>query len=199
MTAMLSLPVVEAGPVAKAGSAAPLVALLVRDPLRRRALLGVLAVAPLEDADVLLVELRPGEPMPPDAAGFEGPLLLLTDDAALAADRALAGVVPRDATPAQIAAAAAAVAAGLAVRLPGAAERPGFALPDPPGRPLLTPREVEVLAAVGQGMSNKAIARRLGISAHTVKYYLEAIFQKLDVRSRAEAVTRGLRLGVQVL
>ncbi len=181
--------------------AAPaLVALLVRDPRRRAALERALATASIEDADVLLIERRPGEALPPEAASFEGPLLLLSDDPSLAADRTLDGVLPHAAAERQIVAAVAAIAAGLSVRVPGAAaEAPGFAPPEPAGRPLLTPREVEVLAAVGQGMSNKAIARRLGISAHTVKYYLESIFQKLDVRSRAEAVTRGLRLGVQVL
>jgi DNA-binding CsgD family transcriptional regulator len=178
----------------------PRVALIVRDELRRRGLERLLATARVEDADVLLIELAAGEALPPDAAAFEGPLLVLSDAATLAADRMLGGVLPRGATERQVVAAVAAVAAGLVVRGAGAAAEPhGFAPPEPPGRPLLTPREVEVLAAVGQGMSNKAIARRLGISAHTVKYYLESIFQKLDVRSRAEAVTRGLRLGVQVL
>ena len=78
-------------------------------------------------------------------------------------------------------------------------EAQGFAARETPTRPALTPREVEVLALVGEGLSNKAIARRLAISAHTVKYHLEAIFAKLGVRSRAEAVTRGLRLGVHLL
>ncbi len=178
----------------------PSVALLVRDAPRRRAFEQVLTTASADDADVLLVALRVGEALPADATGFEGPLLVLSDDPALAADRALAGVLPYAATDRQVDAAVAAVAAGLIVRAAGTpAEPAGFAPPEPVGRPLLTPREVEVLAAVGQGLSNKAIARRLGISAHTVKYYLESIFQKLDVRSRAEAVTRGLRLGVQVL
>ncbi len=183
--------------VARSAAAA---ALLVGDAQQRRALEAVLTVADWDDADVLVVELRAGEAMPSDAAAFEGPLLVLSDDPAISADRTLGGVLPRAATAHQVAAAVTAVAAGLTVRLPGAVgETPGFAPPEPAGRPLLTPREVEVLAAVGQGMSNKAIARRLGISAHTVKYYLELIFQKLDVRSRAEAVTRGLRLGVHVL
>ncbi|MBV9747244.1 MAG: helix-turn-helix transcriptional regulator [Acetobacteraceae bacterium] len=62
--------------------------------------------------------------------------------------------------------------------------------------PLLTPREIEVLALVGDGHSNKAAARRLGISQHTVKYHLEAVFTKLDVRTRAEAVREGLRRGL---
>ncbi len=178
----------------------PSVALRAEDPARRRVLEQALATAPADEADVMLMALRPGEALPAETAGFEGPLLVLSDDPALAADHALAGVLPYDASEPQVSAALAAILAGLSVRPAGTpAEPAGFALPEPAGRPLLTPREAEVLTAVGQGLSNKAIARRLGISAHTVKYYLESIFQKLDVKSRAEAVTRGLRLGVQVL
>jgi DNA-binding NarL/FixJ family response regulator len=182
----------------------PTAAVRVRDPLRRRhierALASVAAMQPdLSLADVLVLDLRPGEALPADAAAFDGALLVLSDDAAHATDQTYAGVLPASASERQVAAAAAAVAEGLLVRVPHQREAPGFAPREPPARALLTPREVEVLALVGQGQSNKAIARRLTISAHTVKYHLEAIFAKLGVRSRAEAVTRGLRLGVQVL
>ncbi len=61
---------------------------------------------------------------------------------------------------------------------------------------LLTPRESEILAALGEGMSNKEMARALGISAHTVKFHLETIFRKMDATSRAEAVAKGLRQGI---
>jgi len=61
---------------------------------------------------------------------------------------------------------------------------------------MLTPREVEILTALGEGLSNKEVARALGISAHTVKFHLETIFRKLDVTSRAEAVAKGLRQGI---
>jgi two-component system, NarL family, nitrate/nitrite response regulator NarL len=187
-------------PASASAAAGPLAALRVRDPLRRRQLERALATATEADADVLVIDLKPGELVPPDAAAFDGALLVLSDDAAHAADTALAGVLPLAAGDRQVAAAIAALAEGLVVRVPALrGETPGFAPREPPGRPLLTPREVEVLALVGQGQSNKAIARRLNISAHTVKYHLEAIFAKLGVRSRAEAVTRGLRLGVQVL
>ena len=67
---------------------------------------------------------------------------------------------------------------------------------DDPAHPLLTPREVDILAAVGEGLSNKAVARKLGISAHTVKFHMEAIFDKLDAATRAEAVAKGLRRGL---
>lgn len=182
----------------------PAAALRVRDPLRRRQLERALGqIAGLQPdllvADVMVLELRPGESLPDDAAAFDGALLVLSDDPAHAADNALAGVLPTAAGERQVAAAVAALAEGLVVRTPHLREAPGFAPREPPARALLTPREVEVLALVGQGQSNKAIARRLSISAHTVKYHLEAIFSKLGVRSRAEAVTRGLRLGVQVL
>jgi two-component system, NarL family, nitrate/nitrite response regulator NarL len=102
------------------------------------------------------------------------------------------GVLPRDASPEQIDAAIRAVAAGLVVRA-AEAPQPSFnAIPEP-GPNLLTPREVEVLAAIGNGLSNKAVARQLGISQHTVKFHVESLFRKLDAASRAEAVHKGLR------
>jgi DNA-binding CsgD family transcriptional regulator len=105
-------------------------------------------------------------------------------------------VLPPSPTPRQLDAALRGAAAGLVVR----AKPPetGFA-PAPNGGlrpPLLTPREVEILLAVGEGLSNKEVARRLGISQHTVKFHLEAVFTKLNAGSRAEAVAKGLRQGL---
>lgn len=108
-----------------------------------------------------------------------------------------ASVLPPGLTAAQLDAGLRAVAAGLRVSLQGAAA-PGFAEAVPP-RPLLTPRELEILRALGEGMTNKAVARQLGISAHTVKFHLEAVFAKLGVASRAEAVAKGLRRGLLML
>lgn len=90
----------------------------------------------------------------------------------------------------QLDAALRAAAAGLRVSLPGQAPADDLA------RPALTPRELDVLTCLGEGLSNKAVARRLGISAHTVKFHLEAVFIKLDATSRAEAVAKGLRSGL---
>ena len=63
----------------------------------------------------------------------------------------------------------------------------------------LTPREIEVLQMLGSGLSNKAIAKRLNISEHTVKFHVSSIFQKLSVSTRTEAVTVGVRLGLIML
>jgi len=65
--------------------------------------------------------------------------------------------------------------------------------------PRLTPREVEVLAAMADGASNKTIARRLGISFHTAKFHVAAILAKLNADSRTEAVTRAAQLGLVML
>src|SRR6267143_1835215 len=67
----------------------------------------------------------------------------------------------------------------------------GFAaLKETEFRALLTPREIEVLGAIGEGLTNKAIARRLDISPHTVKFHLESLFRKLGARTRTEAVAK---------
>jgi ATP/maltotriose-dependent transcriptional regulator MalT len=68
----------------------------------------------------------------------------------------------------------------------------------PRERPIegLTAREREVLVLVADGHSNREIGARLAISEHTVKFHLAAIFAKLGVATRAEAVQRGMRLGL---
>ncbi len=63
----------------------------------------------------------------------------------------------------------------------------------------LTTREHEVLELVGQGLSNKLIARQLQISEHTVKFHVSSISNKLGASSRTDAVRRGLRHGLITL
>jgi len=115
-------------------------------------------------------------------------------------------VLPRSAAPEEILAAVRAAAAGLA-SLPAALS--GALLegtpPDGVGAPVdtedhvLTTRERQVLTLLGEGLLNKEIAARLGISEHTVKTHLAAIYEKLDASNRAEAVARGLRRGLILL
>jgi DNA-binding NarL/FixJ family response regulator len=116
-------------------------------------------------------------------------------------------ILPRSAGRDEIVAAITAVASGLAV-LPRdlvTTLLDGAPLADelPDGHDAagarLTPRELEVLAAMADGASNKAIARRLGISFHTAKFHVAAILAKLDADSRTEAVTRAAQLGLVML
>src|SRR5258705_1519302 len=60
----------------------------------------------------------------------------------------------------------------------------------------LTPREVEVLELLAEGLSNKAIAARLGISDQTVKFHVAAICGKLGAANRTDAVRRAIRRGL---
>lgn len=168
------------------------VAVRADDPVRRRGLAAMIESAGhvvADDApDVVLCDLAPSR-VPVGEA--EAPVLALADS--MPADP-VAGVVPRAAPAAQLDAALRAVAAGLIVRAPGLEPPSGFRVAD--DAPALTAREVEILTLVGQGLTNKAIARRLGISVHTVKFHLEALFLKLEATSRAEALAKGLRGGV---
>lgn len=63
----------------------------------------------------------------------------------------------------------------------------------------LTAREDEVLQLLAEGMTNRAIAQRLAISEHTVKFHVNAILGKLGAQSRADAVMRATRLGLILL
>ena len=111
----------------------------------------------------------------------------------------------READSGQIAGAVRAVATGLVVLDPGlplpfAEESSLGAIPTTtiPGE-TLTPRETEVLQLMAEGLPNKIIASRLGISLHTAKFHVAQILGKLDATSRTEAVTIGARRGYVLL
>ena len=153
-----------------------LVAVAADDPVRAadlaaRVTLAAHQVVEMDEADLVLA--TPGATVPPEL-----PALRMPTGAIL--------------SPIQLDAALRATAVGLRVVLDPPAD--GFAAADT--RPPLTPRELDILACLGEGLSNKAAARRLGISAHTVKFHLEAIFAKLGATSRTDAVARGLRGGL---
>ncbi len=121
-----------------------------------------------------------------------------------ALSKGVQALLPRSATADEIVAAIAAAASGLVVLHPDLVEElmprnesPSRALPIP--TQALTPREIEVLGMLALGLGNKTIAKRLGISEHTVKFHLSSIFTKLNASSRTEAVTLGARLGLIML
>ena len=64
------------------------------------------------------------------------------------------------------------------------------------GEMALTPRELEVLALMAEGASNKMIAQRLGISVHTAKFHVGQVLDKLDATGRTDAVAHAARRGV---
>jgi DNA-binding NarL/FixJ family response regulator len=127
------------------------------------------------------------------------------DDALAAVRAGIRAVSSRSADDADVAATVSAAGRGLAVMPPELlhALQPALNSDSPPrpgaGETLLTSRELEVLAAMADGASNKAIARRLGISFHTVKFHVAGILAKLDADSRTEAVTKAAQLGLVML
>ncbi|HEY8021882.1 MAG TPA: response regulator transcription factor [Thermoanaerobaculia bacterium] len=143
------------------------------------------------------------------AAESGPPVLALLANEELAAEAYAAGVrglLFRDAGPRRLAAALRAVAEGLVVLdggladllAPSAEDDESSRLGDEPAEPL-TPREVEVLQLLAQGLSNKQIAARLAISDHTAKFHVAAILGKLGAEGRTDAVVRAARAGLILL
>jgi two-component system nitrate/nitrite response regulator NarL len=169
------------------------VALLAEDSVRARGL------AALVEAAGHVVAADSAEVLVADAAALAAedtvPALPVVALGPADPDGPYAAVLPRAPSARQLDAAIRAAVAGLIVRTAPPRTETGFHPAEESG-PLLTPREMEVLAAIGMGLSNKEVARRLGISTHTVKFHLESAFRKLGATSRAEAVAKGLRRGL---
>jgi DNA-binding NarL/FixJ family response regulator len=129
------------------------------------------------------------------------PVVALIAEEEIAADAWQAGargLLRRTVDGPRLLAAAAAAARGLVVLdfPPGAvAAGAARAMGDEP----LTPRETEVLALMAEGLPNKAIAGRLGVTEHTAKFHVNAILRKLGAQSRTEAVVLATRRGLLLL
>jgi DNA-binding NarL/FixJ family response regulator len=164
--------------------------------------------------DVIVVDLPDPDPqflpairaLPPHSAAV---VVLIDEPDAYWSARALRSgvraILPRESSSEEIEAAIHSAHLGLVLLEPELAAdvaahiraENGDPLPQPLGE--LTPREVEVLRMLAEGLGNKQIADRLGISDHTVKFHISSILGKLGAASRTEAVTLGIRMGQIVL
>jgi len=151
------------------------------------------------DPDVVLVAGVPARP-------FDAPTVLLSRDTPSVESygNSVRAHLPPDATASEVLTAVAAVGQGLVVLTQAQAERLLPARPRRQGFPgdlprlveALTPREIEVLRLMSDGLVNKEIAERLGISEHTAKFHVASILGKLQASSRTEAVAQGMRRGL---
>jgi two-component system, NarL family, nitrate/nitrite response regulator NarL len=165
----------------------------------------------LQAVQVVLVLLERGADPPrlallPDSAAEAPALVVLGESlprgwAVRAVRSGVRAVVSRNASADAIGAAIEAAAVGLVVlpadalaEVPAGTAARSAAPPEP-----LSAREAQILALLAEGLVNKQIAARLGISRHTVKTHLAALFHKLGVSTRAEAVAAGARAGVILL
>ena len=178
------------------------------------ALLGLVERVRALQVDVILVDLpQPENQFPSLVASLEqaGSAVVALVDGANAAwiARALnAGahsLLAREASPAEISAAIQSSSSGMVLLDPEIARelatqvRSRRSDPTPEMVEELTPREVEVLRMMAEGLGNKELASRLGISDHTIKFHISSILAKLGAASRTEAVTLGIRMGLILL
>ncbi len=172
------------------------VAVLVGDARRAGALAAELAIAAdleavsLFDApDIVVTDAADG--LADDGAAI---VFLRKRDGAIPA-RPVRALLPEGLETGRIVDAMRLVAAGLTI-VPDAASDEGEGPVADAVPPRLTAREGEVLQLLASGASNKEIARRLGISVHTVKFHMASLLAKLGATSRLEAVGIGLRTGL---
>jgi DNA-binding NarL/FixJ family response regulator len=161
------------------------------------------AVAGLQ-AEAVVWDLGVSVQRAPAGLGSLPGVVVLVPDEEIAAEALAAGalgVLPREAGPGRIAAALRAAARGLVVlddELAAALLRPRPAA-SPALVEALTARELEVLQRLSEGLSNKEIGSRLGISESTAKFHVNAIAGKLGANGRTDAVVRAARMGLILL
>lgn len=131
-------------------------------------------------------------------------LALLNDEteAARVLSAGAQGILLREDEPQTLSVAVRALAQGLMVLEPRLSSLLAFPQPQGEIKPLgeaLTPRELQVLHLLAEGLSNKQIAKRLEVSEHTAKFHVAAILSKLGVESRTEAAVRAVQLGLLLL
>jgi DNA-binding NarL/FixJ family response regulator len=199
--------VTEPGPAKLPETGVPRVGLRIDDPVLADRVLAMLVgrddilIADWEDtADVVITDA-------PSEGSAGRPSIVLADEAE--AIRALqagaAAVLPASAARSELLLAIEAVFRGLVILTEEVLESlidPTLAAGHFDSRPAsvaLTARELEVLALLADGASNKVIARRLGISVHTAKFHVASILAKLDATGRTEAVAHAVRLGLVML
>ncbi len=193
------------------------VAVITDDPLLRTGLTSLLAsgagveVVALETAQVALWDSGPDATRAltrlRELSALRVPVVAVVSDAsqlgpALAAGAR--GVVLRDQVGSGIGAALAAVQSGLTVIDTALAQ--GLVPPTPAARAStgartaeLTDRERQVVALLAEGLSNKLVADRLGISDHTAKFHVNGVMAKLGASTRTEAVVEAVRRGLVTL
>jgi DNA-binding NarL/FixJ family response regulator len=186
------------------------VLLLGRAPIWRmglRTLLeGVFVVVESGDADAIIVtnDTALGDAQLALERAPQAALIALVDEGGQAQRwRSLEpngfAALPSDADAETLQSAIRAVTLGLIVLAPEFSEALNTTAVFEPIKEHLTPRELEVLALMSDGLSNKVIARRLEIGESTVKFHVSAIIAKLRASSRTDAVGRGLRAGLIAL
>jgi DNA-binding NarL/FixJ family response regulator len=150
----------------------------------------------LSEVDAVIWEIDEQDALSLNPAGFEVPLLALVrapEEAAHALRYGAVGVVNRTVSAEQLLSVLETLVQGF-VGL-----EPAFLMHSPTDDmpfETLTPREQSMLELLGEGMSNKTIAKQLEISDHTVKFHLNSTLSKLGATSRTEAVTKAVRAGV---
>ena len=202
--------VVAASPVVRAG----LESLLARSG--EYSVLGTgafprLDTHPLVEPDVIVVSLGSGEDAVLAAAfpleSDSGPAIVVLGEEPVGdwgprvLRRGARAVLPHSVGAAELVAAIEAAAVGLVALPPDLVGVAGLTplRNEPAVAQPLTAREVEVLGLLAAGLGNKGIAGRLAISEHTVKSHVTALFAKLSVSTRAEAVAAGVRQGLLML
>ena len=173
--------------------------------LRQRLVAEVAGAADLvwdeDNPDVLIVDRAS-----PSETG-SCPLVLLGEGDPAELPSAVRALLPGDASPSTILSTARLVAEGLLVLTDNAlerlaevaAERDDFEERSGGAVGVLTSREKQVLELLAAGASNKAIARQLDVSVHTVKFHVASLLRKLGASGRLEAVGIGLRTGLLML